>query len=440
LDNPWIREFWRIGALAALTVLIGSLTGQMLWSFFILVLGYLLWHLRNLYKLERWYAAGQKEDPPDASGIWGEVFYHTYRLRQKSRSSKAKLANILKRFQKSTSAMPDATVVLNESGEIEWFNKAAKRYLGLKKKKDRGQRVDNLIRYPRFVRLLNSEDFDEPVVIPSPVNHDLLLSVRLVPYARQQILLVARDVTRVQQLEQMRRDFIANISHELKTPLTVMSGYLENIIDDGDYTNGPFGKALQQMQQQASRMGRIVDDLLMLSRLETGENNVPPEPVAVPVIVSSLFEDAEWLAKERGQTLTLDVDYDLWLLGNEKELHSAFSNLVHNAVKYTPEGGEINVRWFHDEEAAYFQVQDNGVGISVDHIPRLTERFYRVDPGRSREQGGTGLGLAIVKHVLNRHEARLKIQSEPGQGSTFTCVFSVKRIARKREKMEQKAS
>jgi two-component system phosphate regulon sensor histidine kinase PhoR len=423
-----------------LSLAAGAIIGQGLIAFAIAVSGYLAWHLYQLYKLERWFANGQKKDPPDAKGIWGDVFYEVYRLRIKNRNSKRKLADILKRFQKSTAAMPDATVVLNENWEIDWFNKAAKQYLGLKKKKDKGQRIDNLLRAPRFVNFIAEGEFSEPVVIASPINDNIFLSVRLVPYARNQVLLVARDITRLHKLEQVRRDFVANISHELKTPLTVMNGYLENIIDDETFTNGPYARALSQMQQQANRMSRIVDDLLMLSRLETDEVMKAPEPVAVPAILSSLCEDAMLLAKERRQTVKLEVNTNLWLRGNEKELHSAFSNLISNAVKYTPDGGEITVRWYNNENGAFCEVQDSGVGIAKSHIPRLTERFYRVDAGRSREQGGTGLGLAIVKHVLNRHDAMLAVQSEPGEGSTFKCCFPNHRIMLKRQSVKQKAS
>ena len=438
--NPWTREFWRLCALLVGALVVGAIISQVLIAFTVTVSGYLTWHLYQLYKLERWFSGGQKHDPPDAKGLWGDIFYQVYRLRIKSRNSKRKLADMLKRFQKSTAAMPDATVVLNENWEIDWFNKAAKQYLGLKKKKDKGQRIDNLLRTPRFVNLIAEGDFSEAVVINSPTNDQLFLSIRLVPYARNQVLMVARDVTRLHQLEQIRRDFVANISHELKTPLTVMNGYLENIIDDEALANGPYARALNQMQQQATRMSRIVDDLLMLSRLETDEVAKAPEPVAVPAILSSLYEDAVLLAKLRQQTVKLEVDSNLWLYGNEKELHSAFSNVISNAVKYTPDDGEVKILWYHNENGAVCEVQDSGVGIAKDHIPRLTERFYRVDAGRSREQGGTGLGLAIVKHVLNRHDARLEVQSELGKGSTFKCCFPNHKIMLKRPNVEQRAS
>lgn len=440
MSNPWIREYWRIFALALTALAVGAMVGQVLVVFLCAVLVYLGWHLYHLQRLERWFAEGQQKDPPDAKGIWGEVFYQVFRLKQKNRIAKKKLANMLSRFEKSTAAMPDATVVLNPHNEIEWFNKAAKDQLGLKKKKDRGQRIDNLIRFPQFVTMLNSGDFSQPVIIPSPVDKNISLSIRLIPYAKKQLLLVARDITRLQRLEQIRRDFVANISHELKTPLTVMSGYLENFLEDDELAAGPYQKALGQMQQQTDRMARIVDDLLMLSRLETDELIKTPEPVAVPVVLTSLCEDAKLLAKDKQQVVHCEIDTSLWLQGSEKELHSAFSNLISNAVKYSPVKGEIKVQWFADDNGAQFIVNDNGDGFTAEHIPRLTERFYRIDPGRSREQGGTGLGLAIVKHVLSRHDARLSIESEPGQGSTFICHFPKDKLIIKAEKLEQKVS
>lgn len=426
MTNPWVREFWRFLALSLLAFIIGSVLGSVRVVFAVWLVVYLGWHLRNLYKLERWFRKGQRKDPPNGMGIWEDVFHHIYRLKQRNRVSKRKLASMLNRFQKSTSAMPDATVILNQYGEIEWFNKAARLYLGLQKKKDIGQRIDNLIRNPAFVKLLVSNDLSDPVVISSPVDELLMLSIRMVPYAKNQMLMVVRDVTRLQHLEQVRRDFVANISHELKTPLTVMAGYLENFLDEDNSANKGFEKALTQMHQQASRMSQIVDDLLMLSKLES-EETVLLEQVVVAAILGSLKEDAELIAKGE-RKVTLEVEPNLLVMGSEKELHSAFSNLISNAVKYTPVDGEIKIRWYAMDGSGFFEVEDNGAGIPSSHIPRLTERFYRVDPGRSRDQGGTGLGLAIVKHVMQRHDAHLHISSIPGKGSIFQCKFPAKRV------------
>jgi two-component system phosphate regulon sensor histidine kinase PhoR len=414
-----------MAALFGAALFVGWLLGVPHGAFTLALMAYLGWHIYNLYRLERWYYRRKKTHPPDAAGIWGEAFHHIYQLQRSNRIRKKRLSTILSRFKESTAAMPDATVVLSEANEIEWFNRAAKQYLGLRTRQDVGQRIDNLIRHPRFVEFLARGDFEEPLELPSPLDDQRSFAFRVVPYGRNQKLLVVRDITRLKRLERMRSDFVANVSHELRTPLTVVTGYLENMMDDRDSDGEYWKKSLQQMQGQTRRMTRLVEDLLMLSRLEDGEKTLVRDQVAVPAMLVALVEDAKILSGEKRHQITLDSDQSLWLRGSDKELRSAFSNLVFNAVNYTPEGGHIQVRWYQDQaqEQVVFEVQDDGIGIAPQHIDRLTERFYRVDAGRSRESGGTGLGLAIVKHVLDRHGAKLAIESQPGEGSTFRCVF-----------------
>ena len=426
MSNPWIRELWRIAALFGGTLFVGWLLGVPHGAFTLALMAYLSWHLYNLYRLERWYYRRKKTEPPNAAGIWGEAFEHIYQLQRSNRQRKKRLATILSRFKESTAAMPDATVVLTEDDHIEWFNKAAKRYLGLQTKQDVGQRIDNLIRHSRFSEFLARGDFSEPLEMVSPLNDQQYFAFRVVPYGNNQKLLVVRDISRLKRLERTRSDFVANVSHELRTPLTVLSGYLENMMDDDSNEAEHWSKSLHQMQGQTQRMTRLVEDLLMLSRLEDEEKSAVRDPVAVSAILSSLLEDARMLSGERQHEITLETDESIWLRGSEKELSSAFSNLLFNAVQYTPEKGHIAVRWYRDGDGACFEVKDNGIGIAAQHVSRLTERFYRIDAGRSREYGGTGLGLAIVKHVLDRHAARLEIESRPGQGSTFRCVFAGK--------------
>lgn len=427
MSNPWVNEFWRIVALLVLGLSLGLLFEQLeLWLILALVV-YLAWHLRNLYRLERWYQQRKKSQPPQSTGIWGEVFNHVYRLQQRDRQRKRRLAAIVSRFRESTAAMPDATVVLDRQGHIEWMNKAAKPYLGLNAKKDIGQRIDNLIRSPRFVEFFNRNDFSEPLELPSPLEDGRFLLLRIVPYGNNQRLLVVRDISRIKHLEQVRQDFVANVSHELRTPLTVINGYLENIIDSDAACVDRWGKVLEQMQGQSRRMTRIVEDLLLLSRLDVNENAETRNSVAVPNILMSLKEQAQVLSAEHRHHFAVDVDTSLWLLGNEKVLHSIFANLIFNAVQYTPSAGSITIRWYQadtdPETGAIFEVRDTGIGIAPQHISRLTERFYRVDPGRSRAAGGTGLGLAIVSHALQRHQGRLEIESKPGVGSCFRAIF-----------------
>jgi two-component system phosphate regulon sensor histidine kinase PhoR len=344
---------------------------------------------------------------------------------------------MLARFQESTSAMPDATLVLNAENEIEWFNKAAIMLLGLNKVQDVGQRIDNLVRTPAFVNYLMRGNFRRPLEMFSPENRDISLSINIVGYGKNNKLMIVRDVTRLHQLENMRRDFVANVSHELKTPLTVINGYLENLMDAGDENTSQWYGVLDQMHQQSERMAQIVNDLLLLSRLETDDDSQSRDPVAVPALIAAIVDDLNSLIKEKQQTVEVDCDLNLWLQGNEKELYSAFSNLIVNAVKYTPEKGKITLRWQLKAGQPYFEVMDSGIGIAPEHIPRLTERFYRVDKGRSRDQGGTGLGLAIVKHVMIRHNAKLMISSEPGKGSSFRCAFSPERLLMKQSSQAQ---
>ncbi len=428
MSNPWVRELWRMVALFGSALFVGWLLGVPHVMLTSALMGYLGWHLYNLHRLERWYHRRKKTEPPAASGIWGEVFEHIYQLQRSDRQRKKKLATILSRFKESTAAMPDATVVLTEDDYIEWFNKAAKRYLGLQSKQDIGQRIDNLIRHSRFSEFLARGDFSEPLEMVSPLDEQRYFAFRVVPYGNQHKLLVVRDISRIKRLERMRSDFVANVSHELRTPLTVVSGYLENMaVDDSEQSN-QWRKCLQQMQGQTQRMTRLVEDLLMLSRLENEDKTAMRDPVAVPALLASLVEDASVLSGESQHHISLESDDSLWLRGSEKELTSAFSNLLFNAVQYTPDKGHIIVRWYRDADNACFEVQDDGIGIAIQHIYRLTERFYRVDAGRSREHGGTGLGLAIVKHVLDRHEAWLGIESQPGKGSVFRCTFAAKML------------
>lgn len=422
LSNPWSTEAWRIAALLVFALVVGIIFDTVSFTLLIVTTAYLGWHLYNLYHLERWFRLKESTDLLNDTGIWGEIYNHVFRLQQRHRQRKMKLSKMLSRFQKSTSAMPDATVVLDEQGKIEWINKAAKRFLGLNKKKDNGQRIDNLIRNEELSDLLAKGDFDRVIEIESPENQNLFLSVRIVPYGGNQLLLIARDITRIRKLERVRRDFVANVSHELRTPLTVISGYLENMLDTEAISPDATRNVLRQMSQQSVRMCRIVDDLLMLSRLES-DRAEQQDQVSVPAIIAAILEEYKSLMQDKHQAVTTDIDQQLWVLGNEKELHSAFSNLVLNAIKYTPENGQISITWQKQVNGAGFSVQDTGIGISPQHVPRLTERFYRVDKGRSREHGGTGLGLAIVKHVLNRHNATLEIKSRPGEGSTFTILF-----------------
>ena len=424
MSPAWLQEFWYSVSFFLGMLVVGWLLGPTTGFLGLAILLYLGWHLYNLYQLERWFRLRKKKvNLPDTLGIWGEVFYHLYRLQQRNRKHKRKISAILKRFQSSTAAMPDAAVVLGKHYEIEWLNKSAQKLLGLQSPQDRGKPITNFLRSPIFVQYLNNSYEQNPVTIASPVNHNLMLKIHVVPYANNQHLLLARDTTQIHRLEQIRHDFIANVSHELRTPLTVLAGFIETLRDEEDECTQPWHRPLLLMAQQTARMRNLVEDLLLLSRLEAESTIGSVGLVRVTDMLHTICEEARILSGEQAHRITLLADENLVLLGRREELRSAFSNLIFNAVRYTPTQGNITVKWYQDEKGLHFAVSDTGEGIAPEHLPRLTERFYRVDVGRSRQQGGTGLGLAIVKHVLLRHHGELHIDSQLGQGSTFRCDF-----------------
>jgi two-component system phosphate regulon sensor histidine kinase PhoR len=429
VSKAWRSELLRLAALLLSGILFGAIVGRIELGLLLALAGYLCWHLYNLYRLVSWLREGKKFQPPETGSIWDDVFQHIFRLQQRNRKRKRNLRRMLKRFHKMTVALPDAIVELApRSDEMEWWNDAASRFLGFKYPRDSGQRISNLLRSPTFLDYLHQGSYEQSIEIPSPVDESLTLRIRIIPYSGERRLLVARDMTRTQRLERTRQDFVANVSHELRSPLTVLSGYLETLLDEQQFGQ-EYASQLRSMQKQTERMNRIVDDLMLLSRLETELPQADPEPVLVHRLIDSVASQAHELSGVAEHVIQLDVDRGLCLKGRESELYSAFSNLVFNAIRYTAAGGLITIRWKATDGGAVFSVQDSGVGIAQQHIPRLTERFYRVDTGRSRSTGGTGLGLAIVKHVLLRHEGWLEIESELDKGSEFRCHFPAERCS-----------
>ena len=405
-------------------LLVGLVTGYYGWSLAAGVALYLGWTLKQLLRLHDWLRNHQPDEaPPDGYGLWGEVFDSIYHLQRRDQRVRGRLQAVIDRVQESTAALKDAVVMLDSDGNLEWWNRAAETLLGLKTPQDSGQPVTNLVRHPRFKEYFEQDNYAEPLDIPSPVNDHLRIQLYITRYGNNEHLMLVRDVTRLHQLEQMRKDFIANVSHELRTPLTVICGYLETLLDNVDDVNPRWKRPLSQMQQQGERMQTLLNDLLLLAKLEATDYPSDNQPVPIDSLLRTIKNDAQALSGQRNQTITLDVEADVALKGSETELRSAFSNLVFNAVKYTQDGGSIRIRWWADGSGAHLSVQDSGVGIDNKHLPRLTERFYRVDSSRNASTGGTGLGLAIVKHVLLRHRARLEISSVLGHGSTFTCHF-----------------
>lgn len=440
IGTTWTQVYLRLGTLLGLTLLFGWWL-EHLWLLLSLVLtAVLAWHLYHLHRLDNWLQKSKKIDPPEAFGIWGEVFYQIYKLQKRNRKRKRKLSSMLKQFQASTGAMPDATVVLTNKNKIEWFNKAAVQLLGLKLGQDIGQTVSNLVRAPMFTEYLHqvTEQGESPhgksIKILSPANPQIMLRIHLVPYGDNKHLMIARDITDLHRLEQIRQDFVANVSHELRTPLTVIGGFVETLQDDLQDAEQRYQqqwqRPLELVAQQAQRMQNIVNDLLVLSRLESQIPKDIRKIVDIQYLIDDLAEEAMALSGEAEHQFEVDIEAGLSIYGSPDELESAFANLVFNAVRYTPPQGAIKLRWYSDEDGAHFAVADTGEGIAEHHLPRLTERFYRADVARSRKQGGTGLGLAIVKHVLHRHQASLHIESQLGKGSLFRCDFPLTLIAR----------
>jgi two-component system phosphate regulon sensor histidine kinase PhoR len=390
----------------------------------LILLGY---HARNLHRLRGWLASPGAEDAPEAIGVWDDAFALLHRRERRLAQERRRLERLVVRYSQAGRALPDGVVILDGDDRIVWCNGKAESRFGIDANTDVGRPITNLVRQPEFVKYLTARDYTGPAQLKAGRGAALTLSIQIIAYDDAQKLLLARDITQAERLETMRRDFVANVSHELRTPLTVLMGFLETVrelkLDPERARN-----YMSMMADQASRMRHIIDDLLTLSALESAPQPLWDRQVPMRAVLASLYADAEALSGGRHR-ISLDAQGDCDLLGAESEIASALRNLVINAIRYTPEGGEIRLIWRAAETGASFAVEDSGVGIAPEHIPRLTERFYRVDSGRSRESGGTGLGLAIVKHALLRHQASLQIESEPGKGSRFRVHFPARRVA-----------
>jgi two-component system, OmpR family, phosphate regulon sensor histidine kinase PhoR len=416
----------RIGVVALAGALLGWLYGHILAGVTLALVVALVWHLFNLFWLHIWLRDRSHMNPPETYGRWQEVISRAVRLHRRKRFHKQRLLEVFRQLRRSSAAMPDGVVVLNAAWEIVWFNRSAGRLLDLRRRMDSGLRITNLLREPAFSHYLAAERFDEPLVVSRGAEPQAHLALQVVPYGSDQRLMLVRDVSRQMALETMRKDFVANASHELRSPLTVVTGYLETLLSDDQLDPG-LRAPLAEMQRQSQRMNNIVGGLLDLSRLDAATQEAGDEDIDVPALMAVLRKDVQ--ARAVHPELRIEVGSDAHLVGDYSEVLSAFSNLVDNAAKYTPASGLVRVSWELERDgAARFTVADTGPGIASEHLPRLTERFYRVDPGRARDAGGTGLGLAIVKHVLQHHGATLEIDSRPGAGSRFSCVFPSRRV------------
>jgi two-component system phosphate regulon sensor histidine kinase PhoR len=429
LSQPAWQQIAAIVATVLVAAALGFLFGHTALFVAIALAILLALQVRNLLRFEHWLRHRTVESPPDMSGLWGHVVATTSRIYRRKVFHKRRVLTLLREFRRMTAAMPDGAILLGPSREILWLNRTAGNWLDLRRKIDHGIRVDNLVRHPALVEYLEKGGSTAPPRIHLPKQGDRWLEFHLVRSSDSaQQLLIVRDVTSEARLESMRKDFVANASHELRSPLTVISGYLDGLADDTALDEA-WREPVMEMRRQSERMLGIVQDLLELSKLEAESGEAEQTPVDVGGMLALIRKDV--LARpEHPEIVELQLDSNASLLGSENGLHSVFSNLVSNAVKYTPAEGSIHIRWWVDSSGGHVSVRDTGIGIPAEHLPRLTERFYRVDAGRSRRLGGSGLGLAIVKHGLQRHDGRLEIQSQEGKGSTFACHFPASRVQR----------
>ncbi|MEI6893609.1 MAG: phosphate regulon sensor histidine kinase PhoR [Colwellia sp.] len=428
----FINIIYRLLALLLVSAFVGWLLDYVLLTMLISSLFLLIWHYHYLFKLINWHIESKSLTPPPAYGAWEYLYEGLYQQVKQHRIKQKLLNEKIRRFRDGAEALPDAALMLSAELTIEWGNKKAQRILGVRWPEDYGLRIDNLLRAPKFSAYLSKEDFESPCLLTSPTHANMQLEIRLMAYGSEHTLLLARDVSKIKRLENMRRDFVANVSHELKTPLTVVRGYVEMIQASKDSFSPHWQKAFQTIEGQVSRMDRLVEQLLNLAKVE---NNNPAEKqyINMAQLIRSLVDEVTWLNQEKRHKITLNISTDVYVLGFETELKSACANLLSNAIAYTPPNGCIEVRWQLQDDKAIFSVKDNGDGIKPKHINRLTERFYRIDKSRSRDTGGSGLGLAIVKHILNHHQAELIIHSHSGKGSEFSIHFdpsSLSNVAR----------
>ncbi|MDZ4097749.1 MAG: phosphate regulon sensor histidine kinase PhoR [Methylophilaceae bacterium] len=427
-DIRW-SAFWLALVLIFVCLILWASRGAVtaLVVFGIAVCVYLWSHLYWVHKLHRWYKKPSLSTIPNGTGVWEDIFADIYHQQRRHNRSQAQISSALDRFRHAASALPDGVVLLNGEDKIEWCNPPAENQLGLVLGQDTGQPITYLVRHTDFLQYLQKQDYSEPIKLKSWRNPEITLEIQLVPFGGKQKLLICRDITQMEKLETMRRDFIANVSHELRTPLTVVGGFLETLMDMDGAVPESTRSYFSMMSEQTGRMRRLIEDLLTLSQLESGATVTQDTEIDMNSQLNMLMHEAQGLSNGKHQ-ISLQADTNIWLFGAAEELHSALGNLVSNAIRYTPQGGEIKLIWRMRGEEAVFSVKDSGIGIEQKHIDRLTERFYRVDRSRSRETGGTGLGLSIVKHILTRHQARLEVESVLDKGSTFSVVFPKSRI------------
>ncbi|SQD80241.1 phosphate regulon sensor histidine kinase PhoR [Moritella yayanosii] len=419
--NIFVSGLWRLMYWYIPFFLVGLVIDNITLSLLIATVINVVWLYRSQNILHQWLWVARSATPPEGKGSWESIFNGIYRLQRRNKRKRKELRMVIRRFREGAEALPDAVVALDTDFSIMWCNKLAQQMIGLKWPEDAHQHIGNLIRTPDFIQYLNAKDYREPLEITSPTHHAKTLEIRVMTYTDDQSMLVARDVTELRQLEQVRRNFMGNVSHELRTPLTVLKGYLEMIEpDEGDKM---FARAHKVMSEQTARMDSLVNQLLALSRIESAQAVDFEKQVDIPFMLSMLEQEVLILGADKALKVEFHIEHGLFAMGDESQLRSAVSNLIYNAVRYTPEQGKVVVEWKQTSAGGLFSVTDNGDGISAEHVHHLTERFYRVDDARSRDSGGSGIGLSIVKHVLSNHDSVLEIDSKVNEGSCFSFTL-----------------
>lgn len=424
MKKNWQSYIHRIFFSLVALIIIGLMIGSVSWVLVVGLGAYLAWTLVQAIKLHQWlYSPESKNTPPESHGLWGDLFDGIHSLQKDHKRAQNRLKTMIKRVQQSANAVNDAVIMTDARGAMEWWNKSATHYLGFIKRSDHGQPIYNLLRTPAFKTYFEQKNYDEPIELSSPAKPHIVLRFRITLFGEDDRLIIAQDITRVHNLEQMRKDFVSNVSHELRTPLTVISGYLETLSGNSDSLPPIWKRALNTMSDQAGRMEQLISDLLLLAKFETIDQSQAQKETSIHHLLESIKSDAVALSGEQGHKINLTNSAKGSFIGDENQLRSAFSNIIFNAVKYTPAEGEVDIHWWSDGEGVHLSVKDSGVGFDPIHIPRLTERFYRADPSRHKDTGGSGLGLAIVKHVLRNHDGELEVKSDIGLGSEFVCHF-----------------
>ncbi len=428
MNRDWATHLSKLLAATALLGVVGLLVGKVAWVMLMGVGLYLIWTLRQARRLHQWLTHEQKpSQPPESYGLWGDLFDGIHRLQKRHEESQDRLKSLLNRVQESTNALNDAVILTNAEGAMDWWNDAANSLLGFKRQVDQGQIIYNLLRDPAFKRYFVNKAYQEPIELASPANLQIQLRIHITLFGHDERLIIAEDISQLTHLERMRKDFVSNVSHEMRTPLTVISGYLETLGDHLDTLPAKWHRPIRTMRHQADRMEQLLADLLLLAKLENTRTRKRDQINLLQPLLEEIRADAMEMDAYREQAICLTGNATTGLLADAPQLRSALSNLVFNAVKYTPAEGDIEIHWWSNAQGVHIAVRDTGIGIDPVHIPRLTERFYRVDGGRHSETGGSGLGLAIVKHVLLNHQGSLEIRSQPGLGSEFICHFPAHR-------------